>query len=52
MVVLVGSFRPGSFWPFYVVMNLIGGSFWPDFEVGRRALSRMLNTIYAGVRLV
>ena len=47
MVVPVGSFRP-----FLVVMTLIGGSFWPDFEKGHWALSRLLKTIYAGGRLV
>ena len=45
-----GSFRPWSIWlghfgHFLVVTTLIDGSFRPDFEVGRWALSRLVKTM-------
>ena len=47
-----GSFRPWSvhfglshFGHILVVTTLIGGSFRPDFEVGRWALSRLVKTM-------
>ena len=41
-VVSVGSFRPESFRPFFVVSALIFGSIRPDFEVGRFVKSMLM----------